>query len=171
MFVFVCRFESIFTKKYCPNPHRMSHCWAEQEAPDMLLYSDCVRCSYVALCWNGTDCWCVGGSFHHCYLVSKTSGIILGWHSIIQGRRTAFLTAWHLWGAVRLQTDWNQHISLLLAAHRLLGTRILKVSVHWCAKFSVWGHTQIDRVLCSVASHKLWQLVLHKEVDTWRPKA
>jgi len=96
--------------------------------PDMLLYSDCmflVRCSDVALCWNGTDCWCVGGSFHHCCIVSKTSGIILGWNSVIQGHRTAFLTAWHLWRAIRLQTDGNQHSSLLIAAYRLLGARIL----------------------------------------------
>ena len=143
IFVFVCRFEIISMKKYCPNQQRMSQCWAEEGTPDILLYSDCmflVRCSDVALCWNGTNCWCVGGSFHHCCSVSKTPGI-LGWHSIIQGHRTAFPTAWHMWGTIRLQTDSNQHVSHLLAPHWLLGACVLKVSVHWYAKCSGWGQS------------------------------
>lgn len=143
-FLFFNRFESIFMKKYCPNQHRMSHCWPEQGTHDMVLYSDCMfllKCSDVSLGWNGTDCWCVGGSFHHWCLVSKTSGIILAWHSIIQGHRTAFLTVWQLWEAIRLQTDGNQHISLLIAAHRLQGAHVVKVSIYWYAKFSVWGQS------------------------------
>jgi hypothetical protein len=140
----VCLFAGTFMKKYCPGQHRKSHCWAEQGTPDTSLYSYCmflVRCSDVALCCIGTDCWCVAGSLHHWCLVSETSWIILGWHSIKQGHWTAFLASWHLWGSIRIQTDSYQHISLLLAAHRLLWAHILKVSVHWYGKFIVWGQS------------------------------
>jgi hypothetical protein len=71
----------------------------------LLQAADCmflVGCSDVVLCWNGTDCWRVGGSVRHRSSGSKTSGVTPCWHCVMQAHRMASQTAWHLWEAISL---------------------------------------------------------------------
>jgi hypothetical protein len=49
------------------------------------------------------DRWCVGGFVHNHSSGSKTSGVTLCRHCVMQAHRMSFPTAWHLWEAIRLR--------------------------------------------------------------------
>jgi hypothetical protein len=54
--------------------------------------------------------WLMCGRMHHCSSGLKTPGIVLRWHSVMRGHRTAFLAAQHLWEAITLQTDSDHQV-------------------------------------------------------------